>query len=50
MKVLISGFEPFGKDEINPSIEAVKLLDKKIKDKEVIAIEIPVVAHESLRV
>lgn len=50
MKVLISGFEPFGNDVINPSIEAVKLLDDIIDNKQVIKIEIPVVAHESLRV
>lgn len=42
-KLLITGFEPFGGEKINPSWEAVKLLPDKIGDFELIKAEIPVV-------
>ena len=42
-KLLITGFEPFGGEKINPSWEAVKLLPDKIGDFELNKIEIPVV-------
>lgn len=43
MKVLITGFEPFNHDVINPSYEAVKLLPDRIGEIEIIKAEIPVV-------
>lgn len=43
MKILITGFDPFGGEAINPAYEAVKLLPKNIKGAEVITIEIPTV-------
>jgi len=43
MKVLITGFDPFGGAEINPAYEAVKLLPDQIKDAEIIKMEIPTV-------
>ncbi|MBQ8595392.1 MAG: pyroglutamyl-peptidase I [Oscillospiraceae bacterium] len=42
-KLLITGFEPFGGEKINPSWEAVKLLPDVIGDFELTKIEIPVV-------
>ncbi len=42
-KLLITGFEPFGGEKINPSWEAVKLLPDRIGDFELNRIEIPVV-------
>lgn len=43
MKVLVTGFEPFGGEEINPSWEAAKQLDgKRIGEIEVKALEMPV--------
>ena len=42
-KLLITGFEPFGGEKINPSWEAVKLLPEKIGDFEITKAEIPVV-------
>lgn len=42
-KLLITGFEPFGGEKINPSWEAVKLLPDEIGDFELIKAEIPVV-------
>lgn len=43
MKILITGFDPFGGAKINPAYEAVKLLPDKIKDAEMIKLEIPTV-------
>ena len=48
MKVLITGFDPFGGENINPALEAVKLLPDNISDAEVIKIEIPTVFRKSL--
>ncbi|MBQ6699888.1 MAG: pyroglutamyl-peptidase I [Oscillospiraceae bacterium] len=42
-KLLITGFEPFGGEKINPSWEAVKLLPDVINDYILIKKEIPVV-------
>ncbi|PMB84365.1 pyroglutamyl-peptidase I [Dolosicoccus paucivorans] len=47
MKILVTGFDPFGGDAINPAIEAVKLLPNTIKDAEIIKVEIPTVFHKS---
>ena len=48
MKILVSGFDPFGGEKINPAIEAVKLLPDEIKGNEVIKIEIPTVIGKSV--
>lgn len=48
MKILITGFDPFGNDTINPSYEAVKLLPDKILDAEIIKLEIPTVMIKSI--
>ena len=42
-KLLITGFEPFGGEKINPSWEAVKLLPDEIGDFAITKAEIPVV-------
>ncbi len=49
-KIMVTGFDPFAKEKINPSIEAVRRLPQFIAGCEVIQLEIPTVAHESLRV
>ena len=46
-KLLITGFEPFGGEKINPSWEAVKLLPEKIGEFEIIKAEIPVVFEKA---
>lgn len=47
MKVLITGFDPFGGESVNPAFEAVKLLPDVIADAEVIKLEIPTVFSKS---
>ena len=43
MKILITGFEPFGGESINPSWEAVKLLPDSIDGHEVVRKMLPCV-------
>lgn len=45
MKILISGFDPFGGEKINPAFEAVNLLPDSIKGAEIVKLEIPTVFH-----
>lgn len=48
MKVLITGFEPFGGESINPALEAVKMLKDEIAGAEIVKLQIPVVAGKSI--
>lgn len=49
-KVLLSGFEPFGGESINPSLELVKRLQEETWDGiEVHVVQLPVVFGESIR-
>ena len=50
MKILVSGFDPFGGESINPSIEAVKRLPDSINGVEIIKLEIPTVIGKSIDV
>lgn len=43
MKILMTGFDPFGGAKINPAYEAVKLLPGSIKGAEIVIMEIPTV-------
>lgn len=43
MKVLVTGFDPFGGESVNPAFEAVKLLPDMIAGAEIIKLEIPTV-------
>ncbi len=49
MKILVTGFDPFGDESINPSIEAVKRLPKEIAGNQIIPLEIPTIAYKSLQ-
>ena len=49
MKVLITGFEPFGGEHTNPAYEAVKALPDRIEDIEIIKSEIPTAFHVSIQ-
>lgn len=48
MKILVTGFEPFGGEKINPSIEAVHSLPEQIEGIEIVKIQIPVVRWKAL--
>lgn len=50
MKILVTGFDPFGTDTINPAIEAVKKLPNIINDAEIIKLEIPTVFYKSAEI
>lgn len=47
MKILLTGFDPFGEDKINPSIELVKKVDGKIGNTQIFKLEIPTVFKKS---
>mgnify|MGYP000929847965 CR=1 FL=1 len=46
MKIIVTGFDPFGGEKINPSIECVKALPE-IKGVELFRVELPTVFKES---
>ena len=48
MKILVTGFDPFGGEPINPAIESVKRLPDNIVGAEIIKLEIPTVRKKSL--
>lgn len=41
MKILLTGFEPFGKEKINPAWEAVKRVRDLIGDIEIVKVQVP---------
>lgn len=47
MKLLITAFDPFGGEKINPASEAMKALPDYILDAQIIKLEIPTVFHQS---
>lgn len=47
MKVLVTGFDPFGGDKVNPAYEAVKLIPEEVAGAKIIKVEIPTVFAES---
>lgn len=50
MKVLVTGFDPFGGECVNPAYEAVKLLPDIIAGAEIVKLEIPTVFTRSAAV
>ncbi|PKI04980.1 pyroglutamyl-peptidase I [Staphylococcus xylosus] len=50
MRILITGFDPFGGEKINPALESVKLLPDNIEGHTIDKLEIPTVFHESKHV
>ncbi|CEM61043.1 pyroglutamyl-peptidase I [Treponema phagedenis] len=48
MKILVTGFDPFGGERINPAIESVKKLPDTILGADIIKLEIPTVIGKSL--
>lgn len=47
MKILLTGFDPFGEEDINPSIEVLKKIDDKIDGCQVIKLKVPTVFKKS---
>lgn len=47
-KILVTGFDPFGTDKINPAIESVKLLPDEIKGVKIVKLEIPTIRYKSI--
>lgn len=50
MKILVTGFDPFGGEKVNPALEAVKLLPSEIHGAEIHWVEIPTVFYQSAEV
>ena len=48
MKVLVTGFDPFDGEKVNPAYEAVKRLDDNINGEEIVKLEIPTVFQKSI--
>ena len=49
-KVLVTGFDPFGGEQVNPAYEAVRLLPDEIVGASVVKLEIPTVFTRSAKV
>jgi pyroglutamyl-peptidase len=43
MKILVTGFDPFGGDKLNPAYEAVKLIPARVAGADVVTVEVPTV-------
>lgn len=50
MKILVTGFDPFDGDSVNPALELIKQLPEEIDGCEIITLEVPTVFHKSIQV
>ena len=50
MKVLLTAFDPFGGESINPAFEAVRLLPDTIEGATIVKLEVPTIFREALDV
>lgn len=48
MKILVTGFEPFGGENINPALEAINRLEDQILGANIIKLELPTVFNKSI--
>ncbi|GHU78982.1 pyrrolidone-carboxylate peptidase [Spirochaetia bacterium] len=48
MKLLLTAFDPFGGEKVNPALEAVKLVPNKIGGVDIVKLEIPTVFRKSI--
>ena len=48
MKILVTGFEPFGGETINPAAEILKQLPETINSAKIITMLVPVVRYRSI--
>ena len=49
MKVLLTGFDPFGGESVNPAFEAIKLLPSTIAGAEIVYVENSRKVHRQLK-
>ena len=49
MKILLTAFDPFGGELMNPALESVKLVADKIGDVDVVKLEVPTVFGKSIK-
>ncbi|HFI0135336.1 TPA: pyroglutamyl-peptidase I [Streptococcus suis] len=50
MKIIVTGFDPFGGEAINPALETIKSLPKTIAGAEMIIVQVPTVFDKAARV
>lgn len=50
MKVLVTGFDPFGGEKVNPAFEVIKRLSSNIAGAEVVKLQVPTVFRKSIDV
>ncbi|HFI0567050.1 TPA: pyroglutamyl-peptidase I [Streptococcus suis] len=50
MKIIVTGFDPFGGEAFNPALETIKSLPKTIAGAEMIIVEVPTVFDKAARV
>jgi len=48
MKILLTAFDPFGGDRVNPALEAVKLVSSTVSGARIIKLEVPTVFRKSI--
>jgi len=48
MKILITAFEPFGGEKVNPALEAMKLLPDMIDNSKILKLELPTIFKKSV--
>lgn len=49
MKILVTAFDPFGGDKVNPALEAVKLLPDQVAGAQIVKLMVPTVFHKSIQ-
>ncbi len=50
MKILVTGFEPFNHDTVNPAWEAVSRLEDRVAGAEILRLRVPTVFYRSIQV
>ena len=48
MKLLLTAFDPFGGEAVNPALEAVKLVANRVNDVDIVKLEVPTVFGKSV--
>ncbi len=48
MKILVTGFDPFGGESVNPAFEVIKALPEKVNGADIVKLEVPTVFGKSI--